>query len=196
VFRGEGAAHALDAPANLVIHEQDVQAPERLTLTSRDQRWVPASHFEIAARGAYLQPVTSGYPGLVQLHDTIDYRAAPALRVGMDFDARLNWGTALLGSGPSANLSVGLGRRWILSEETAYLLGVAAHGRRNWSGQWFHGPSAALGLGYGQRGFLGSPSALESGAFGPVASVEYLFLPERRDHTLVIGIGFFVRYGL
>jgi hypothetical protein len=195
LFRGDAAARALDSESTLVLQGAGASAPERIPLTSATRSLVPYSRVEAEARLGYVEPLASGYGGLLQLHNTIFYRLSP-LRIGGVFEARLAPTTCLLGTGVVANVSLALSDRWLLGLEGSYSLGIAAYGTAKWDGQWYHGPGATLSLGYTPASFLGAPPSVDRGVVGPALSTEYLWVPRNEQAVFALTAGLFVRYGL
>ncbi len=194
-FQGEAAVRALDRESTIVVKSEGASTAERIPLTSATTKLVPYSRFEAEGRLGYVQPLADGYGGLLQLHNTISYRLSP-VRIGGIFEARFGSGTGLLGTGVVTNVGVALADRWLLGLEGGYLLGIAAWGKANWDGQWYHGPTATLSLGHTPATFLGAPPTVERALFGPALSAEYLWVPRNEQAVVTLSAAFFVRYGL
>jgi hypothetical protein len=199
IFRGEATRHAIDSSSTVVLEERQTNGTtksERIPLTGDGLRWQPYSSVEASTRALFLAPLSAGYSNLLEIHPSLRYRVLPALRIGAAIETRLAVRTALFGTGPSVSVLAPIAERWVASLDGEYVVGKAAYARGNWDGQWFHGPSALVALGHTQRAFSGSPSILDSGAFGPIFSAEYLFVPKHHDGIVVLGGGFYLRYGL
>lgn len=194
-FGGPAAARALDGESTLIAYAGDSGDPEGIPLTSKDVEFLPYSRAEATVRATYMQPLATGYSGLLQLHNTLSYRLA-GWRFGAFYEGRLHAHTLLFGAGPVVNGSLRVSERWLLGLDAGYGLGIAAYGAGKWDGQWYHGPGATLSLGHTPATFLGAPESVDRAALGAAISVEYLRVPRRDEGLVVLGLGLMIRNGL
>ena len=171
---------------------------DRAPLSGDGARWVPHLPVDVASRVEFPAPLASGYSDLLELHNALRYRLAPALRFGGSFEARFGAGTLLFGTGAVLSTGFPLASRWVTTLDAEYrvpdILGLVR-------ARQLERPVGARPLGTPRggatprRAFQGTPSLLDSGNVGPLASVEYLFVPNQHSGTLVVGGGLFFRHG-
>jgi len=190
---------ALDRPTTVTLETRSADSSETRTeqvrFTAPELGWTPHSAVDVATRALVLAPLSAGYPGLLELHTTLRYRFAPALRAGVGLDVRLGLHAALFGTNAALSTSVPIAERWVTHLDAEYLLSYSPAGLQRDGAEWVHGPSAVLALGYTGRRFLGAPSIADSGSLGPMLSAEYLLLPHEHTAIWLLGAGFFVHYG-